>query len=213
MSSTHLLVACLCVLAPIRSAAAGEWWLAGGAGFDPAGLESWQAVTSAPAGSLKAAGARLSLFLSERGSADSARLEGGWSFAAAGLSGDIMGGVEARQQDERTRLTPVITAMFETAGGGGGIASLAMVRPAFGEVWLEVRPWLDLGHGRRLGALAAGAPGTAEPEFRAGLFGSGYRLVLPTNRELFLGGELGLAGDRCSRGLSPFAGLNLGFDL
>jgi hypothetical protein len=38
-------------------------------------------------------------------------------------------------------------------------------------------------------------------------------VVLPVIRELFLGGEIGLAADRRSRGLSPFAGLNLGFHL
>ena len=52
-----------------------------------------------------------------------------------------------------------------------------------------------------------------EAPFRVGLFGSGYRIVLPAIRELFLGGELGLAGGRHGRVLNPFAGLNLGFDL
>lgn len=76
-----------------------------------------------------------------------------------------------------------------------------------------MRPWLDLGNCRRLGAVAAAAPLQHEAPFRVGLFGSGYRIVLPAIRELFLGGELGLAGGRHGRVLNPFAGLNLGFDL
>ncbi len=201
----------------VGAAAAGELWLATGAGFDPAGLDAWQAATSAPLASLDAAGPRLRLFLAEGGHDGSARFEAGWSVAAPWFSGAVLGGLEARRQDGwkdgRTRLTPVIATELEAAGGRGGLAASALLRPAFGEAWLEVRPWLDLGNCRRLGAVAAAAPLQHEATFRLGLFGSGYRIVLPAIRELFLGGELGLAGGRHSRALSPFAGLNLGFAL
>jgi hypothetical protein len=213
MSLTRLLFAFLCLFAIARSAAAGELWLASGAGFDPGGLASWQAATSAPMGGLADPGPRLSLFLWQGGSDAAARLEAGWSFAAAGVSGNLMGGVEARHQDRRRELSPVIAAALEVTGDRGGLDAMAMLRPGFGEVWLEVRPWLDLGNCRKLGALAASAPGPADGGFRAGVFGSGYRLVLPLIREVFLGAELGLAGDRRSPALSPFASLNLGFDL
>jgi hypothetical protein len=216
MAPSHLVVASFILSAAMpAAAAAGELWLAAGAGFDPGGggLEMWQAATSAPTASLDAAGPRLALFLSQSGKDDSARLEGGWSVAAPGLTGEILGGFEARRQDQGIRLSPVITTALETAGGRGGVAALALLRPAFGEVWLEARPWLDLGNCWRLGVLVAGAPGPNEAGLRAGVFSSGYRVVLPVIRELFLGGEIGLAADRRSRGLSPFAGLNLGFHL
>ena len=200
-----------------HAAAAGGLWLATGAGFDPAGLEAWQAATSAPLAGLDAAGPRLRLFLNEGGHDGSARFEAGWSVAAPWFSGAVLGGLEARRQDGwkdgRTRLTPVIATELEAAGGRGGLAASALLRPAFGEAWLEVRPWLDLGNCRRLGAVAAAAPLQHEAPFRVGLFGSGYRIVLPAIRELVLGGELGLAGGRHGRVLNPFAGLNLGFDL
>ena len=155
-----------------HAAAAGGLWLATGAGFDPAGLDAWQAATSAPLASLDAAGPRLRLFLDEGGHDGSARFEAGWSVAAPWFSGAVLGGLEARRQDGwkdgRTRLTPVIATELEAAGDRGGLAASALLRPAFGEAWLEVRPWLDLGNCRRLGAVAAAAPLQHEATFRLG---------------------------------------------
>jgi hypothetical protein len=95
--------------------------------------------------------------------------------------------------------------------GPGGISALAMLRPAYGEVWTEVRPWLWLDDCWKLGVLAASEGAPAASGFRAGVFTSGYRVVLPVVQELFLGAELGLERDSHGAAVTPYGGVNLGF--
>ena len=61
---------------------------------------------------------------------------------------------------------------------------------------------------RVLGA-SQGAP--AAVGFRAGIFTSGYRVVLPVVQELFLGGEIGVERDSHAASVAPYGAVNLGF--
>jgi hypothetical protein len=47
--------------------------------------------------------------------------------------------------------------------------------------------------------------------FRAGIFTSGYRVVLPVVQELFLGGEIGVERDSHAASVAPYGAVNLGF--
>jgi hypothetical protein len=191
------------------AARGGEIWLSAGGGVDSRGLGAWQAVTSAPLGGMDTAGPRLRAFLSESKGDNSAVVEGGWSFGQSETRGEILAGVEVRQEAEGKRLSPVVSAAFETKVGPGGISALAMLRPAYGEVWAEFRPWLRLDDGWKLGVLAASEEAGAG--FRAGIFTSGYRVPLTVVQELFLGGELGLERDAHGAAITPYGGVNLGF--
>jgi hypothetical protein len=211
-ASRLLLVGVLFVCSAMPGASAGEFWLSVGSGFAPGGgLEAWQAVTGAPLGDLDSPGPRLRAFLSETGGDNSAVIESGWSFREKALIGDVLVGVEMRQQADRKRLSPLISAAFEAHVGPGGISGLAMLRPAFDEVWAELRPWFSLGDCWKLGMLAASAPAPDATGFRAGVFTSGYRVALPVVQELFLGAELGVESDSRGVPVTPYAGINLGF--
>jgi hypothetical protein len=191
---------------------AGEFWLSTGAGLDSRGHGTWQAVTSAPLGDIDAAGPRLRAFLSESKGDNSAVIEGGWSFGQDTTGGEVLAGVEMREEaGDRRRLTPTVSGALETMVGPGGVSALAMLRPGYGEVWAEVRPWLWLDDCWRLGLVAAAARAPDETGFRAGVYTSGYRVVLPLVRELFLGGEIGLEREPHGGAVTPYGGVNLGF--
>jgi hypothetical protein len=195
----------------ISAAKAGEFWLAAGSGLDSRGLVAWQAVTSAPLASLDSAGPRLRVFLSQSKGDNSAAIEGGWSFGQHQTRGDVLVGLNIRQEPDRKRLSPVVSAGLDRMIGGGGISTLGMLRPAYGEVWAEFRPWLWLDECWKVGVLAASGGVPFAAGFRAGVFTSGYRVVLPGVRELFLGGELGFERDGHGEAFTPYGGVNLGF--
>jgi hypothetical protein len=209
MSARLLALAALLLSTSLPAARGGEVWLSTGGGVDSRGLGAWQSVTSAPLGRIDTAGPRLRAFLSESKGDNSAVVEGGWSFGQSETRGEMLAGVEVRQETEGKRLSPVVSAAFETKVGPGGISALAMLRPAYGEVWAEFRPWLPLDDGWKLGVLAAS--GEAGAGLRAGIFTSGYRVLLPVVQELFLGGELGLERDAHGAAMTPYGGVNLGF--
>ncbi len=211
MSARLLALAAFLLSSPMSGALAGEFWLSAGGGLDSRGLGAWQAVTSAPLGGIDTAGPRLRAFLAESQGDNSAAIEGGWSFGQRETSGEVLAGVEIREEADRKQLSPVVSAAFETMVGRGGISALAMLRPAYGEVWTEVRPWLWLDDCWKLGVLAASEGAPAASGFRAGVFTSGYRVVLPVVQELFLGGELGLERDAHGAAVTPYGGVNLGF--
>jgi hypothetical protein len=209
MSTRPLSLAAFLLCTSIPGAQAGEFWLSTGGGLDSRGLGAWQALTSAPLGRIDTAGPRLRAFLSESEGENSAVVEGGWSFGQSETRGEMLAGVEVRQEVDGKRLSPVVSAAFETEVGPGGISVLAMLWPAYGEVWAEVRPWLWLDDCWKLGVLAASEGAGAG--FRAGVFTSGYRVLLPVVEELFLGGELGLERDAHGAAVAPYGGVNLGF--
>ncbi len=209
MSVRLLSLAALLLCTSLPGARAGEFWLSTGGGLDSRGLGAWQAVTSAPLGRIDTAGPRLSAFLSESKGDNSAVVEGGWSFGHSEIRGEMLAGVEVRQEGDGNRLSPVVSATFETKVGRGGISALAVLRPAYGEGWAELRPWLRLDDCWKLGVLAAGKE--ADAGFRAGVFTSGYRVLLPAVRELFLGGELGLERNANGAAVALYGGINLGF--
>src|SRR5262245_22615161 len=196
----------------VSSALAGEFWLSAGSGLESRGVGAWQAVTSAPLGRIDAAGPRLRAFLSESKGDNSAVIEGGWSFGQSTTSGEVLAGVEMRQEaDDRRRLSPTVSAALETMVGPGGVSALAVLRPGYGEVWAELRPWLWLDACRTVGLVAATARAPNETGFRAGVFTSGYRVVLPLVPELFLGGELGVERELHGGAATPYGAVNLGF--
>jgi len=211
MSPRLLALAAFLSCSPTSGAFAGEFWLSAGGGIASRGVAAWQAVTSAPLGGLDTAGPRLRTFLSESRGDNSAAIEGGWSFGQSETSGEVLAGVEMRQKDDRKRLSPVVSAAFETTAERGGISALALLRPAHGEVWAEVRPWLRLDDCWKLGVLGASQGAPAAVGFRAGIFTSGYRVVLPVVQELFLGGEIGVERDSHAASVAPYGAVNLGF--
>jgi len=211
MSPRLLPLAALLLCSSVSGALAGEFWLSAGSGLDSRGSGNWQAVTSAPLGGIDAAGPRLRAFLSESKGDNSTAIEGGWSFGRSTAGGEVLAGVEMRDEADRRRLSPTVSAAFETMVGPGGVSALAMLRPGYGEAWAEVRPWLWLDDCWKLGLVAATARASDQTGFRAGLFTSGYRVVLPLVRELYLGGELGLERDPHGGAATPYGGINLGF--
>jgi hypothetical protein len=212
MTSRLLALAALLVCSSVTGGHAGEVWLSAGGGVGPRGFGAWQAVSSAPLGVIDAAGPRLRAFLSQGEGDNSATLEGGWSFGRSTLNGVVLAGVEVRAPSgRRSRSSAVVSAALETRVGGGGVLAFAMLRPAYGEAWAELRPWLRLDDCWKVGVVAAGAQASAATGLRAGVFTSGYRIVLPVVRELFVGGELGLQWDRHDAALAPYGGVNLGF--
>jgi hypothetical protein len=210
-ASRLLLLGVLFVCSAMPGASAGEFWLSVGSGFASGGFETWQAVTAAPFGGLDSSGPRLRAFLAESDGDNSAALEGGWSFGEKAMRGEVLIGAEMRPQADRMRLSPLVSAAIETHVGPGGLSALAMLRPAFGEIWAELRPWLSLDDCWRLGVVAATAPGPDVTGFRAAVFTSGYRVALPMVEELFLGAELGVESDSHGAAVTPYAGVNLGF--
>jgi hypothetical protein len=194
----------------MSSALAGEFWLSAGGGSDSRGRGAWQMVTSAPLGGIDAAGPRLRAFLSESKGDNSAAIEGGWSFGQSTASGDVLAGVEMRDEAGRNRLSPTVSVALETMTGPGGVSALAMLRPAYGESWAEVRPWFWLDDCWKLGLVAATARAPDETGFRAGVFTGGYRVGLPLVGELYLGGELGLEREPHGGAVTPYGGVNLG---
>src|SRR5262245_13499410 len=112
----------LCTSMP--GARAGKFWLSTGGGLDSRGLGAWQAVTSAPLGRIDTAGPRLSALLSESKGDNSAVVEGGWSFGQNETRVEMLAGVEVRQEADGKRLSPVVSAAFETKVGPGGISAL-----------------------------------------------------------------------------------------
>jgi len=208
--SPRLLALAGFVLCSASGAAAGEFWLAAGGGLDSRGLVAWQAVTSAPLAGMDSAGPRLRAFLSESKGDNSAAIEGGWSFGQSHARADALVGLEMRQEPHRKRLSPVVSATFDRLIGGGGLSGLGMLRRAYGEVWAELRPWLWLDDCWKVGVLAASEGVPFAAGFRAGVFTSGYRVVLPGVHELFLGGELGVERDAHGEAFTPFGGVNVG---
>ena len=115
-----------------------------------------------------------------------------------------------RQKDDRKRLSPVIPAAFETMAERGGISALALLRPAHGEVWQEVRPWLRLDDCWKLGVLGANG-GTCHGGLSRRHLHQRLPRRPPVVQELFLGGEIGVERDSHAASVAPYGAVNLGF--
>jgi hypothetical protein len=117
-----------------------------------------------------------------------------------------------RKRDKsQIAVSPALSMTIEWSGARGGVSGLAMAHPALAETWVELRPWLDLGDGWKLGGMVGLSLVPDAQGLRTGVFTSGYRVALPIVKEVFLGAEIGLETDLPATTPRPYAGVNLGF--
>jgi hypothetical protein len=148
-------------------------------------------------------------------------LEAGWQIAgpwgrAALIPGVAWRGHNLTPADPGSRLEKDRIGLTLTADGEWrfsnryGVMANVSYDSAFRDYWVQMRPFVDLGDGWKVGIDYAGYGGPDYTIVRAGAFTSGYELPINVFGRVFVGAEAGVQRHIDRNRVAPFAGVNVG---
>jgi hypothetical protein len=149
------------------------------------------------------------------------QVEAGWQIAgrwgrAALLPGVAWRGHKLEPSDPGSRLEKDRIGLSLAADGEWrfsdrfGVMANASYLTWFDDYWVQARPFVDLGHGWKVGLDFAGYGGPDYAKMHAGVFTSGYELPITAFGRLFLGASAGVQSDWDGKRVAPFASINIG---